>query len=88
MDATESGLSSLIITLSDAPADRSAALSALASRADLELGELRSPWLPAVLASADPYGVFRDLEAIPGVRLVEVVFVELPASAPSPAPCS
>ena len=88
MDITEPGLSSLIITLSEQPAERSAALAALAARADLELGEARGPWLPAVLASADPYGAFRDLEAIPGVRLVEVVFVELPASGPSLAPCS
>ena len=91
MDATEPGLSSLIITLSEQPADRSAALATLASRPDLELGESHGPWIPAVLSSADPYGAFRELEALPGVRLVEVVFVELPAAsdstAPSLAPC-
>lgn len=82
MDAiatTEPGLSSLVITLTELPELRAAALRELARRPELELGELRAPWLPAVLTSADPYGAFRELEAIPGVELVEVVFVELPA---------
>lgn len=81
MDETETnepGLSSLIITLSRLPELRAAALSQLAQFTALELGELKEQWLPAVLTAADPYGAFRDLEAIPGVELVEVVFVELP----------
>ena len=83
MDATattEPGLSSLILTLTELPELRASALSELARNPALELGELRAPWLPAVLKSADPYGAFRDLESIPGVELVEVVFVELPAA--------
>lgn len=81
MDAPEPGLSSLIITLADTPAERAAALAALAARADLTLGEPGGAWVPAVLDSADPYGAFRELEALAGVTLVEVVFVELPAAA-------
>jgi hypothetical protein len=82
MDAnstTEPGLSSLIITLTKLPELRASALQDLAINPALELGVFRSPWLPAVLTSADPYDAFRDIEAIPGVELVEVVFVELPA---------
>ena len=79
-DATsEPGLSSLIITLTALHVLRDSALAALAARPDLELGVPRGRWVPAVLVSADPYGAFRELEAIPGVELVEVVFVELPA---------
>ena len=76
MEAPEAGLSSLVITLSETPALRASALADLARRSDLELGEPGGPWLPAVLSSADPYGAFRELESVPGVALVEVVFVE------------
>ena len=81
MDAPEPGLSSLIITLANTPTERAAALAALTARADLTLGEPGGNWVPAVLDSADPYGAFRELEALPGIVLVEVVFVELPAHA-------
>ena len=76
---SEPGLSSLIITLTALPGLRAAAIAALATHPDLELGAPSGRWVPAVLVSADPYGAFRELEAIPGVELVEVVFVELPA---------
>ncbi len=75
------GLSSLIITLSRVPELRETALRQLSHYKALELGELREQWLPAVLSAADAYGAFRNLEAIPGVELVEVVFVELPTAA-------
>lgn len=81
MDAPETGLSSLIITLTPMAALRQAALSALRSRPDLELGEPGGAWLPAVLTATDPMEAFRQIEAIPGVELVEVVFVELPSTA-------
>ena len=84
MDAiatTEPGLSSLILTLTGLPELRSAALGTLGHYPGLELGVLRERWLPAVLSAADPYQAFRDLEAVPGVELVEVVFVELPTPA-------
>jgi hypothetical protein len=44
--------------------------------------------VPAVLDSVDPYQAFRELEAIPGVSLVEVVFVALahPSTAPAALP--
>ena len=77
MDAPEPGLSSLIITLADTPSERAEALAALAKRADLTLGEPGGSWVPAVLDSADPYGAFRELEALPCVTLVEVVFVQI-----------
>jgi hypothetical protein len=79
---SDPGLSSLIVTLSGLSALRASALDVLAGRSDLELGEAHERWLPAVLTSADPYGVFRELEAIPGVELVEVVFVELATPVP------
>jgi hypothetical protein len=77
-------LSSLIFTLDESPSLRAAALAALAARPDLQLGEVSGPFVPAVLDAADPRAAFRDLEALPGVRLVEVVFVELPAPATAP----
>ncbi len=81
MEASEPVLSSLIITLTHLPELQARALAILSERADLELGVLGGHWLPAALASTDPQHAFRELEAIPGVDLVEVVFVELPAPA-------
>lgn len=81
MDAPEPGLSSLIITLTALPALRGAAMVRLIARSDLTLGEPGGNWVPAVLTNDDPCEAFRELESIPGVELVEVVFVELPASA-------
>ncbi len=79
MEAVETGLSSLIVTLNAQATTRAAALTALALRQDLQLGELGGNWIPAVLESADPRTAFREIEAIPGVEFVEVVFVELTA---------
>ncbi len=78
---TEPGLSSLIITLSKLPELRAAGLLQLSRNPGLDLGLAQEHWLPAVLTSDDPYGAFRAIEAVPGVELVEVVFVELPATA-------
>lgn len=72
------GLSSLVITLAADSSERAVALAALAARPELELGEPAGAWVPAVLESATPLEVFRELEALPGVTLVEVVFVSLP----------
>lgn len=83
METPEPALSSLIITLAEDPALRASALARLSAHPGLRLGELGGSWLPAVLDSDDPYGAFRQLEAIPGVTLVEVVFVELPSSTPA-----
>jgi hypothetical protein len=80
---SEPGLSSLIVTLIALPDLRAAALAELGRHPGLELGEAHERWLPAVLSSDDPYADFRALEAIPGIELVEVVFVELPATASS-----
>lgn len=83
MEAIAPGLSSLIFTLTPLEELRAAALRTLAARSDLELGEPGGCWLPAVLCAADPYAAFRELESIPGVELVEVVFVELPSETPA-----
>jgi len=77
MESTGHGLSSLIVTLSDNPLLRASALASLAVRADLQLGEPGGSWVPAVLESSDPRAVFSEIETLPGVVLVEVVFVEL-----------
>ncbi len=88
MDLTGPSLSSLIITLADHPGLRATALTALAARTDLQLGEPGGAWLPAVLDATDARAAFREIEAIPGVVLVEVVFVELshPTAAPADLP--
>lgn len=78
MEASEPVLSSLIITLTHLPELQTRALAILSGRTDLELGVLGGHWLPAALTSTDPQNAFRELEAIPGVEFVEVVFVELP----------
>lgn len=73
--------SSLVLSLAaDAPT-RAAALAALQSRSDLELGRVSGRWVPALLSSFDPLGACRDIEAIDGVEHVEVVFVTLPETA-------
>lgn len=79
-DGASTALSSLIFTLDECPALRAAALAALTACSDLQLGEVSGPFLAAVLDSVDPRAAFRELESLPGVRLVEVVFVELPAA--------
>jgi hypothetical protein len=85
MDATDSSLSSLIITLADHPELRAGALATLTARDDLQLGEPGGAWLPAVLDATDARAAFREIEAIPGVVLVEVVFVELSHQTAAPA---
>lgn len=82
MEAPEPGLSSLIFTLAADPALRERALAALHLRPDLELGELAGRWLPAALTAEDPCGVFRELEVVPGIEFVEVVFVGLTTPGP------
>ena len=85
MEASASALSSLIITLAEEPEARAEALGALTRRDDLQLGSPGGAWVPAVLESTDPHAAFRELEAIRGVRLVEVVFVELASLSPAAA---
>jgi hypothetical protein len=77
MESPGPGLSSLIVTLSENPRLHASALTSLAARSDLQLGEPGGSWVPAVLESPDPRAVFSEIESIPGVVLVEVVFVEL-----------
>lgn len=77
MDHPAAALSSLIFTLSADPELAASALQTLRCRSDVELAEGGGRWVPAVLEAADPYGAVREMERIPGVDLVEVVFVEL-----------
>lgn len=81
---SEPALSSLIFTLATAPGPRSAALSQLRTQPGLTLGEPQDRWVPAVLESNAPEDAFRALETLPGVELVEVVYVEVtPPSSPA-----
>jgi hypothetical protein len=82
--ALEPALSSLIFTLSAAPELQAAAIAALASHPGLTLGEHQSRWIPGVLESTSPRDAFRDFERIPGVELVEVVYVEVTAPQSDP----
>jgi nitrate reductase NapAB chaperone NapD len=70
-------ISSVVITLSPEPALRAAALTSLATQPGLELGEAAEAWVPAVLEADHAPTAIAALEAIPGVLLVEVVFVEV-----------
>jgi hypothetical protein len=77
----ETALSSLIFTLSAAPEIRATALMSLARHPGLTLGEPQGRWIPGVLESAAPQDAFRELESIPGIDLVEVVYVEVTSTA-------
>jgi hypothetical protein len=88
--------SSLVLSLAAAPDRCAAALAALQGRPDLELGTPSGRWVPAVLSSPDPLGACREIEALPGVEYLEVVFVSLAearpahpsgASGPTPESC-
>lgn len=77
--APEPALSSLIFTVSLAEGPRAAAFAALARFPGLTLGERQGRWVPGVLEAMEPEQAFRALEAVPGVDLVEVVYVEVSA---------
>jgi len=76
----ETALSALVITVSAEPALRAQALSALPRIGGLELGECQACWLSAVLETAEPKAAIAAIEAVPGVVLVEIVFVEIPSA--------
>lgn len=82
--ALEPALSSLIFTLSAASELQAAAIATLASQPGLTLGEQQSRWIPGVLESTSPRDAFRDFERVPGVDLVEVVYIEVTAPQSGP----
>ncbi len=82
--ALEPALSSLIFTLSAAPEIQGSAIATLAAHAGLTLGEHQGRWIPGVLESTSPRDAFRAFERVPGVELVEVVYVEVTAPQSDP----
>lgn len=89
MVAPEPVIIGLVLTLPFAAADRAPVLAALAARSDLRLGEPSAHLLPITAETTDPRALHRELEAFPGVRAVDVAFVEVTADHPtSSALCS
>ncbi len=89
MVAPEPVIIGLVLTLPFAAAERAPVLAALATRTDLRLGEPSAPLLPLTAETTDPRALHRELEAFPGVRAVDVAFVEVTADHPaSSALCS
>jgi hypothetical protein len=70
-------ISSLVLTLTEEPALRAMTLQALARIPGLELEERGGPWVAAVLDSSDPEAVIDGFGHLPGIRFVEVIFVEV-----------
>lgn len=83
---SDTALSSLIFTLAETDARKGQALQALGRFPGLTLGEPQGRWVPGVLEADVPQDAFRHLEALPGIELVEVVYVQVkpPADAASP----
>jgi hypothetical protein len=84
----DTALSSLIFTLAEGDELKGQALQALGAFPGLTLGELQGRWVPGVLEADIPQNAFRELEALPGIELVEVVYVQVqpPADAPEAHP--
>jgi hypothetical protein len=82
MVAPETVVIGLVLTLPPSAADRAVLIAALAGRSDLRLGEPQAHLLPLTAETSDPQSLHRELENFPGVRAVDVAFVEV-ASASS-----
>lgn len=68
-----------VLTLSAEPAERVATLWALNADHRVTLGEVHEPRLPVVVETtgrAEDRQFWRDLEALPGVTLIEVCFAD------------
>lgn len=81
-------ISSLVITLHDAPELRAEALAALQAQSKIELGEVNACWLPAVMEADDDreaHALHDWIAMLPGVAFVDVAAVhfEEPATAPA-----
>lgn len=68
----------LVLTLATGTPAEAAALAALRTRAEIELGARQDHWLPLVAATPFPRELHRWVESLPGVEHVDVAFVELP----------
>lgn len=70
----------LLITLTEDENLVNDALSAIAARDDIELGDLTGRWQPVVVEADDTGGshdVHEWLQALPGVVMVDVVFTSV-----------
>jgi hypothetical protein len=83
MVAPETVIIGLVLTLPPSAPDRAALLATLAARSDLRLGEPQEHLLPLAAETSDPQSLHRELENLPGVRAVDVAFVEVAASLPT-----
>ncbi len=83
MVAPEPVIIGLVLTLPLSTADQAPVLAALAARSDLRLGPPQSHLLPLTAETTDPHALHRELENFPGVRAVDVAFVEVPADSPA-----
>jgi hypothetical protein len=77
MVAPEIVVIGLVLTLPPSAEARSGLLTALAARSDLRLGEPQAHLLPLTAETSDPQSLHRELENLPGVRAVDVAFVEV-----------
>lgn len=83
MVAPEPVIIGLVLTLPSAAADQAPVLAALAARPDLRLGEAQAHLIPLTAETTDPRALHRELENLPGVRAVDVAFVEVTADSPT-----
>jgi hypothetical protein len=69
----------VVLTVSDSlsAAQVAVLLAALRACPGLRLGEPRGPYLPVSAETSDPRALHCWLEALPGVRAVDVTFVEI-----------
>lgn len=67
----------LVLTLCACAHKRAQAMEALSRIEGLELGEPQGPWVAACVQTPEPMELHRRLEAIEGIELVDVAFVEL-----------
>ena len=75
----------LVITLKARASESEAVVRTLAAHPELALGDTDSFWIAAAATTPDPRRLHRELEALPGVAQVDVVFVEL-SDAPDHSP--
>ena len=67
----------LVLTLKQPAEHSEAVLKALQARGDLTLGPVDQFWVPVASCTHDPRLLHRELESLPGVTQVDVVFVEM-----------
>jgi len=70
-------ITGLVLTLDASTCDVTALLGELRRHDSLCVGQPEGPWLPVTAETDDPRALHRWLESLPGVRAVDVVFVEV-----------